>query len=124
MKLLIYFLILLYYKIKSHYHVKFHIYCDDYCDSITVQGKSIKDSKYKEILCIFQEIDLSDIEFDEIKVEIRNVGGRWGISYLFEFYPGTDLEFNMSVISNPPTYLEILAQQPGQEPLPSLSYDK
>ena len=111
MKLLIYFLIILYYKIKSHYHAKFHIYCDDFCDSITVQDKSIKDSNYRDnVKCIFQEIDLSDIEFDEIKVEIRNAGGKWGISFLFEFYPGTNVQFNISVTENT-TYVKILDQQ-------------
>ena len=69
-KLLIYFLIILNNKIKSHFHGKFHIYCDDFCDSITVEGKSIKNSNYRDnVKCIFQEIDLSDIEFEEIKVD-------------------------------------------------------
>ena len=125
MKLLIYFLIILYYKIKSHYHVKFHIFCDDFCDSITVEGKSIKDSKYRDDgKCIFQEIDISDIEFEEIKVEIRNTNKVCAISFLFEFYPETDLQFNMSVLEHPPTYLEILDKEPELIPLPTVYYNK
>ena len=125
MKLLIYFLIILYYKIKSHYHVKFHIFCDDFCDSITVEGKSIKDSKYRDDgKCIFQEIDISDIEFEEIKVEIRNTNNVCAISFLFEFYPDTDLQFNISVLEHPPTYLEILDKEPELIPLATVYYNK